>query len=127
MDADTQRYPHHDRLDLSEELAAAISARRAGVRREAAATRLLAFEAGTRELVGLVYGGDRALYFDSVPRTLVGYEFDEGGVDEASRELVHAGLSDAGSWVRVHGAKLDWVHPRYLPERPRWTASGGWN
>lgn len=65
------------------------------------------------DLVALVAGGDRAVFFRPGGRVLVSYPFDAGGVDECNSETLWRRVGDPAAWVDAHCEAVDWVHPRY--------------
>lgn len=98
------------RLELFQELAAALQAHRSGVHGDKMAKYLLRFEDG-RDLVGVGPNANRAIYYELASRSLVAVQFDKHGVYCGQQELLQRELDDPGAWVEAYGDGLVWVHP----------------
>ncbi len=101
-----------DRTSVYRDLFVALADARRGDHAEKMALALQRYEQGTRELVGLTRGGDRALYCNTEAKTLVSVAFDKHGVSAVDDTLAR-GVRDAAAWVEAVAPDLAWVHPRY--------------
>lgn len=100
------------RYEVFQELAAELQVQLPGVYGAKMAEFLLRFEDG-RDLVGVLDGGTRVVYYEVASRSLVAVRFDKHGIYEGKQELLQRGLDDPGAWVEAAENDLLWIHPRY--------------
>lgn len=102
-----------DRQTVFESLFDALCDRRDGVHQREMAAAALRHETGLRELVGLVDGAERAVYYCGASRTVVAIPLDADGLATDESTLRWRFVGDAASWVDASRDELDWRHPRY--------------
>jgi hypothetical protein len=101
------------RQHVYETLTAALQRLRGGAHPATMAQDLLRYAAGSRELVGLVEDGDRAVFYTANTRLLVAVAFDEHGVEAGTARQEWSPVSDPTAWVHADQVDLVWQHPRY--------------
>lgn len=111
--ATDDRSPEVDRQAVYAELTGALQQLRGGVHARDMAAAVFRHATGSTALVGLLAGGERAVFYESNARTLVAVPLDEHGLDHAAVERLWNRLSDPTAWVDARGGDLAWVHPRY--------------
>lgn len=116
--------PAADPQSVYEDLASGLRALLAGDRAAAAARALFRHTGDGRELVGVVGGGERAVFYDRDARALVAVPFDRHGVEADAAERLWGPVGDPATWVDANAGTVDWVHPRH-----RWVLAddrGSW-
>lgn len=96
-----------------EELAAVVQAHRGGVHAAAMSRFLFAHAREGRELVAVLSGCERAVFYSANARVLVAVGFDEHGVDHETATRLLDDLHEPAAWVAAQKGSLAWVHPRY--------------
>jgi hypothetical protein len=104
-----QRRHRTRRLDRFRDLFDVLATRRNAVHANRMATHLLRYETATRELIALLDGAERAVFYTVGARSLVSVAFDKHGVDETSQELLLCELGDPDAWVEAYRAGVCWV------------------
>ncbi|MFC6724476.1 hypothetical protein ACFQE1_08830 [Halobium palmae] len=85
-----------------------IGVRRRGDHVNRMAGALLRHETETREIVALLEGAERAVFYNWASRRLLSVEFDKHGVDESSEETLMRDLGDPDAWTEAHDRNLCW-------------------
>lgn len=101
-----------DRQELFEDLFDALAELRSGDHLGTMAQRLLRTDQD-RELIALVEGGERAVFYRPRSNSLVACPFDVSGVEEGGNDVLWGQLGDPTAWVDANVERVDWVHPRY--------------
>lgn len=109
-----------DRQAVFEALTRALHAQYGGVHARDMATAVFRHARGSKALVGVESGGERAVFYEANARSLTAVPLDEHGLDHARAESLRNGLDDPTAWVDARGDELEWVHPRY-----RWVLGDG--
>ncbi|MFC6723471.1 hypothetical protein ACFQE1_03515 [Halobium palmae] len=86
-----------------------IGVRRRGDHVNRMAGALLRYETETREIVALLDGAERAVFYNWASRRLLSVEFDKHGVDESSEKTLIRDLSDPDAWTARYGRSLCWA------------------
>lgn len=115
----------YDKQAVFASLAAELGARRQGRHIDQMAAAALAYERGARTLVGLAEEGQRVLYHDHRARVLQAIPVDRHGLNPDDADPIARDLGDAAPWVRQHGNRLAWIHPRYVDQRDGMPANAG--
>jgi hypothetical protein len=100
---------------LRPELAEALAAVRPALNPSRAATHVLDAESDMQILLGVEHGGDRAIHFNRLHRSITATPFDDTGLDGMHRRRLHHQNAQlhAYAWVHSKGATYwTWLHPR---------------
>ena len=104
--------PSLNRYAVFQELHDALADHRRGHHIDRLAAKLLRQDTATTELVALVDGAERVVFYNELSHTLEAVAFDEHGL-RGDRETVWRSIGDAASWVDFRSDDFDWIHPRY--------------
>lgn len=100
-------------MDLKEELAIAIAETRGGKSAGEFAAFLIKLDAEHPKLVGITHIG-KAVTWHSATWHISEFDLEERGNPLEREDLGRMReLSDVESWVREHGDRLYWIHPRF--------------